>query len=416
VAILLAVAAGAPAFAQSRETIAATVNDELITTYDVRQRARMLLAFSDAEQTQDMMSLAEEQALRTLVDEKLQLQEAAVFNLEVEDQMVDDALGLIAEQSGTDIETNVAELRAAGVEPQTLRDQIRAEIAWENLIKGRYRDSVTIGSDQIDQVLQEIVQSLREPQYRVAEIFMAINTVADEPAVRARMDGVIEQLRAGANFPAIAQQYSDGPTAERGGDLGYQAIGQFPSDIAPVVQGLPVGGVGGPVRAAGGYYVVALIDKRDAASAEQLTLKAVILPVGEGASDADREEARQTLQAATRDVQSCDAADTVASRVEGAFVSDLGTLSGSALQPQVRDALAGVEPGRASAAILSPLGAQVFFLCGREIGGPGLPSRAEIAAQLEDQRLSMLARRYLRDLHREALIDIRGEQAPELAP
>lgn len=408
--------AGTPAHAQATESIAATVNDELITTYDVRQRARMLLAFSEAEQTPEMLALAEEQALRGLIDEKLQLQEARVFELEIPDEMVDNALGLIAEQAGTDVETNLTQLEAAGVQPQTLRDQIRAEIAWEQLIKGRYRDTVSIGSDQIDQVMQEIVQALQEPQYRVAEIFMEINTVAEEPEVRQRMAGVIEQLRAGANFPAIAQQYSEGPTAGRGGDLGYQPINQFPAEVQAAIlrgqggQPLPVGGVAGPIRAAGGYYIIALIDRRDAASAEQLTLKALVLPIGENASDADREEARQALQEAVRNASGCEAAETAASRVEGAFVSDLGTLSGSALQPQVRDALAGVEPGGTSEAIISALGAQVFFLCDRTIGGPGLPSRADIAAQLEDQRLSMLARRYLRDLHREALIEIRGER------
>src|SRR5690606_35782825 len=57
--------------------------------------------------------------------------------------------------------------------------------------------------------------------------------------------------------------------------------------------------------------------------------------------------------------------------------------------------------------------ALVFILCNQEIGGPGVPSRAEIAARMEDQRRSMLSRRYLRDLRREAVIEIRGEARAE---
>ena len=61
--------AALPAHAQVGESVAAKVNDEVITTYDVRQRGKMLLAFSETDQTPEMLALAEEQALRSLIDE-----------------------------------------------------------------------------------------------------------------------------------------------------------------------------------------------------------------------------------------------------------------------------------------------------------------------------------------------------------
>jgi peptidyl-prolyl cis-trans isomerase SurA len=408
---VVALLAAAPAaLAQTGESIAATVNDELITTYDVRQRALMLLAFSEAESTPEMMALAEEQALRSLIDEKLQLQEASNFELTVDDGTVETALASIAEQSGTSLEANLAELAAVGVQPETLREQIRAEIAWDRLVNGRYQNAVMVGSDQVDQAMEELLESLQEPQYRVAEIFFEINNVSDEATVIERVNGVIRQLQAGADFPALAQQYSDAPTASRGGDRGYQPLSQFPPEVAAELQRMQVERVAGPIRVAGGAYIVALIDKRDAASAEQLTLKAIVLPLDAEATDADREAARVRLGEAVGEGGSCDAADEIAARVDGAFVSDLGVLSGASLQPQVRQALAGVEPGGASPAIVSQLGAQVFLLCDRSVGGPGIPTRDQIESQIQAQRVSMLSRRYLRDLHREALIEIRGER------
>lgn len=411
-ALVLAVALGAvaPVRAQTGEGIAATVNDEPITTYEVRQRAALLLAFSETTPSLEVAQIAQEQALRTLIEERLQMQEAAKFELVVSDEQVDEAMQNLAQQSGSDLDSDMAALAAAGVPADTLRNQIRSEIAWSNLVAGRYQDRVRISSDTVNQAMEELVRSLQEPQYRVAEIMIPIENVADEAASRTRAEGVLEQLRQGGNFPELARQNSAALTAQRGGDTGFQTVNQFPPEVAQILPSMPENGVAGPIRAAGAYYIIALIQKRDATSAEQLTLKAIVLPVAEGASEADRQATRARLADAARGASSCDAANTIAEAVDGAFVSDLGTLSAASLQPQVREALASLQPGQATDAILSQLGAQVFILCNREIGGPGVPSRQEIAARMEDQRRSMLSRRYLRDLRREAVIEIRGEQ------
>ncbi len=404
-AVILCLAA--PARAQVGEGIAATVNDEVITTYDVRQRAALLMAFSNVDRTPEILQIAMEEALRDLIDEKLQMQEARRWGVNVDDGTVNSALQMIAEQSGGDLQTNLRELAEAGVSDTTLREQIRSEIAWDNLIQGRFQDSVRSSSDTVDEAMRELMQSLREPQYRVAEIAIPIHAASEEDAARARAEGVLEQLYQGGSFPVLARQYSAAPSAEQGGDTGYLPLSYFPPELAAVIEQLPVGNVAGPVRAPGAWYIVALIDRRDAASAEQLTLRAIFLPLGEGANDADRQAARDRLSQAANGAQGCNAADSIATRVEGAFVSDLGTVAGSALQPQVRAALTGLEPGQVSQPVLQPLGAQVLILCDRAIGGPGVPSREEIAMRMEDQRRSMLSRRYLRDLRREAVIKIR---------
>ncbi len=396
--------AGGAAHAQTGVSVAAIVNDELISTYDVQQRAALLLAFSNAERTPEVIRSAMDQALRSLIDERLQLQEANSYELTIDEETIDAALENIAEQSGADLNENLTALAEAGVPESTLREQLRAQIAWDRLIQGRYRDRVRISSDLVDEAMEEMVQALQEPQYRVAELFFAIDNVNEEQEALARAQGALEQLAQGGSFSAVAQQFSDAESAQRGGILPYQPLSAFPPAVADILSRMQPDRISVPIRAPGGYYVVALVDKRDAASAEQLTLKAIVLPIAEDATADERETARADLQRAAERAAGCDTADAVAERVEGAFVSDLGELSAASLQPQVRQALAGLQPGEATDAISSQLGAQVFMLCDRTIGGPGIPTRQEIAARMEDQRRSMLSRRYLRDLHREAAI------------
>lgn len=405
--VAVAFAMAAPARAQVGESVAAVVNDEIISTYDVRQRMAMLLADSQTQPTPDLMQLVQQEALRSLIEETLQLQEAAQFEIEIPEEQIDGALQSVAAQAGVDYETYRQGLIQAGANEATLRQQIRAYIAWDALVGGRYGARIRIGEDQVDQTLERFTQNLQQTQYRVAEIFFEVANASQEAAALEEAQGVIQQMVQGANFAVMAQQYSDAVTAPQGGDMGYQPIEQFPQEIADQLMRMNPEDVAGPVRSLGGYYIIALIDKRDASSVLQLKLKSIVLPVPETAPRSEREAARIELAQAALTNESCDAADEMASRIEGAFVSDLGTLNAASLQPEVRDAIAEIEPGQATRTLLSPLGAQIFLLCDRQISGPGVPSRDEIRARLEDQRRAMLSRRYLRDLTREAAIDIR---------
>jgi peptidyl-prolyl cis-trans isomerase SurA len=89
------------------------------------------------------------------------------------------------------------------------------------------------------------------------------------------------------------------------------------------------------------------------------------------------------------------------------IVTDLAGLNASALIPQIRDALAGLEPVSATEVLDTAAGLQAFVVCNRALTGPGVPSEEEIEDQLIGQQLSLLARRWLRDLRRDATVEIR---------
>jgi peptidyl-prolyl cis-trans isomerase SurA len=116
---------------------------------------------------------------------------------------------------------------------------------------------------------------------------------------------------------------------------------------------------------------------------------------------------RAALSRAAGRVSGCDGAEAAFGDIEGAIVTPLGELGANALIPEVRDRLSPLDPGEATSVVEGSVGLQVFILCSRTIGGPGVPSPDEIEQQLIGQQLSLLARRWLRDLRREATIDIR---------
>ena len=102
------------ASAQQVEGIAAVVNDQPITTLDVRDRMRLIISSAGVQPTDEMLARIQDQAIRGLVDETLQLQQAREFELDVQEAEVDDAIADIAARSGATVEEVEADLARSG--------------------------------------------------------------------------------------------------------------------------------------------------------------------------------------------------------------------------------------------------------------------------------------------------------------
>ena len=400
----MAVAAGAltltsASFAQQVEGIAAIVNDDPITTVDVRNRMRLIMDAASVELSEEALARIQDQALSGLVDETLQLQQAQEFELEVDEGEVNAALSDIASRNGATLEQITQELAQSGVDVETLRQQIRAEIAWQTLVNGRYRSRVRISDQQIDLALDRYALSAEQTQYRLAEILVEIPGAGNEEQAIGVVRAIYEQLNQGTPFPALAQQFSDAPSSATGGDTGWLTTGQMRPQVLQTAQQMQPGQISNPIRVPGGIMLIAVIDRREGQSVEQFTLQQVTLTTSNITPDR-----RQALSRALSEIESCDNVDTAISGVENAFVSDLGQISANALIPQVRQALSNVEAGQATPLLETAAGLQAFVVCDKGIGGPGVPTRQQIEGQLIDQQVSLLARRWLRDLRRDAAI------------
>lgn len=402
----LAIAPAAPA--QQVEGVAAIVNDEVISTYDVRQRMRLILATTGVRPTEELLLRVQQQAINSLIDERLQLQEAAEFEIEVEQSEIDDAMADLARQNNVSANEIRASLQQAGVDARTLEQQMRAEIAWQIIVSGRFRPRVKVSNDQIDQVIERLAESASKPQYLISEILLEAPPGVDETQFNTAVASVMEQLEQGAPFPAVARQVSSASSAIDGGDVGWVRAGEINPDIEAAIANAEAGQLVGPIDTTDGIYIIALRDKRRATDPERVTLKQVLVPVAAGADAGVFTQAEERLTRAKRRVRGCNEMGEFSGAVDGALVADLGAVAPSDLAPSFRAAVAPLQPGDISAPIRTPAGVVMLGLCARDrTGGAELPSRDQVENRLLDQQLSQLSRRYLRDLRRDATIETR---------
>ena len=260
----------APPPARSTEGIAAVVNDDIISMSDLTARLQLSLVSSGLPNTAETRQRLTPQVLRSLVDERLQLQEASRANISVTDKEINDALGKVAEQNHMQRDQLEKMLSSQGVPRSTLESQIRSTIAWGKLVQRRLRPSIEIGQDEIDQVVQRIQANAGKPEYLAAEIFLAVDSPEREDDVRRLADRLYEQIGQGASFPAVARQFSQSAGATNGGDLGWVQQGQLPEELDTALQQLRPGQATRPIRSVTGYHILMLRDERTVGGANSV--------------------------------------------------------------------------------------------------------------------------------------------------
>lgn len=392
--------------------IAAVVNDEVITAFDLASRLRMVEISSNLPDTAETRQRIAGQVLRALVDEKLQLQEAKRQNVVATDEELNTALAQIEKQNGMQPGQLNEFLKSRGIDRGSLINQLTASIVWAKLVRRLAAQNTEITDEEVDDALKRLKEHANDPQSRIAEIFLPVDNPAQDQEVRNVAVKLIEQMKQGARFSAVAQQFSQSATAAVGGDMGWLRPDQLPPELAAAVAPLKPGELSAPIRTNSGYYLLLVLERRNGntGNGQQETLYdvvQVVFPLPAQASDAVKRAAVTEAQG-LRGAKTCP--DLLKVGQEKAPKSSTeGKISSLNLAPQLRDLITKLGIGQVSEPILQRGGVGVIMVCSKETptGKSGDPTREEVFKSLLRQKLDTVSRRYLRDLRRAAYVDVR---------
>lgn len=388
------------------EGVAAIVNDEPITYFDVRQRTRYLLIRQKVSQvTEEIIKMASDQALSSLINERLQLQEAAKFKVKMSDEEVDQILANQAKGNGSTIQDLFKELNAAGLSIKAYRDSVRAEVLWQKIVMGRYGSRVKISPEQVAANWERIQASADKPQYQVSEIFIEVAAENEDAGALNGAKTIVEKIRAGESFGAYAEEYSYAPSAATSGDLGWVVLGELRPEVAAVIDTIPVGQVSEPIKVQGGYMIIGVRAKHDSTNlSTSLNLKEIVKAIPANADENQWKKINAAFSSAKSQFNgNCKDLDKIA-KANGLKLNNLGTVQENELLPQIKTEIAKLKKGETTPVMNLGKEAVVTVLCDKVVTGADIPTKAQIEDQMHDSELSLIARRYLRDLRREAAI------------
>lgn len=418
--LLVVLLPGLGAQAQNIQRIAVVVNDQVVSAYDLEQRVALIVSSTGVDASGEAGQRLRQQVLRSLIDEKLQLQEAKRLEVEADPKEIQETLDAIAKQNNLTLEQLTETLERSNVNIDTLRDQIHAEIAWSDLVRRRFMSRIAPGDEQIDAVLARIEANAGKAEYQVAEIFLSVESPDDDEEVRRGALRLAEQLKQGAAFNAVARQFSQAATAAVGGDLGWVQEGQLSAEVDKELIALMPGQISAPVRSTGGYYILLLRDKRQAAGTSlggtEVDLRQILLPYSTEklVTIAEPQPTDPAVGAAMQragriigEARSCADMESISKSLGNTALSDGGKIMLRDVPVAFRDVVEVMPVGSVSQPILSPQGIHVVFLCDRREQVSNLPPRDMIEARLNKEALALRARRYLRDLRRDAVVEFR---------
>ncbi|MDP3405904.1 MAG: peptidylprolyl isomerase, partial [Brevundimonas sp.] len=386
----VAAAAARPEFKMA-DGIVATVNDQVITGFDLRQRMLSVIAMSQVQPTEENLPAIQQQALQSLIEERLQAQEIANYEtLVVSDEEVNREIAEMAREAGTTPENYLAFLEQGGIRPAALRAQLRTEIGWRELVGGRFNSRSRVSRAQVEQALRQLNEAAAKPQYLVGEIYLEANRVGGQQAALNGAEQLVQQMIQGAPFQNVARQFSAAPSAVRGGDAGWIVQGTVQPALQAALEVLEVGQLSRPIPVEGGVYIVYMRDKRSGAATSLVTLKQAMIELPEAAGEAEVAAASARLEG-LRSSLTCDNILQRATSEAGLLGSDLGESDVADLAPQFQQVARTAEVNTISSPVRTPLGLHVLAVCGRRVGGADVPSYREVEGRLQNQNLAMLA-------------------------
>jgi len=393
--------------------IAAVVNDEVISVADVMSRLRMVMLSSNLTDSPETRQRIGAQVLRTIVDEKLQTQEAKRQNITATDEEINKALAQIEKQNNMQAGQLDQVLKSHGIERSALVDQLTASIVWQKLVRRLVSQTNVVSDEEIDYALKRAKDTANEPQSRVAEIFLAVDNPQQEDEMRRLAERLTEQMKQGARFSAVAQQFSQSATAAVGGDIGWVRADQLSPELSKAVAQMRPGELSPPIRAAAGYYLLLVLDRRSGRSAgpedSLVHLVQIVFPLPAQATEPMRRAAIAEAQNAKTTAKNCEDLLKIGKEKGSAQLSSEGRLRVDQVTPAMRTIVLGLEVGQTSPPIVQKNGVGVIMMCEKAApsSAPTVPTRDEMGETLMRQRLETLARRYMRDLRRTAFVDVR---------
>lgn len=264
-AISLAAAAllSAPGSAPAQEPdLAARVNGEGITRARLQSSIDASNRLGYGNMTQPgAFKRVQRQVLEQLIAQALLWQEARRQGFVATAAEVDEALERLRQKYGSDNAFRLA-LEENGFTEVSYREDLKRQISVRHWMRETFAQAVAVSDEEVHAFYLANEERFVQPE-QINARHVLITVAPDAPeaevaAARQTIERVLAETKAGADFAALARQHSQGPSAPRGGDLGFFSRGQMVAPFEAAAFALRPGEISDVVRTRFGFHIIKL--------------------------------------------------------------------------------------------------------------------------------------------------------------
>ena len=162
---------------------------------------------------------------------RIQLQEASKLEVPESQEEIQMTLDRIAQGNQTTAEGIIENITSQGVNVDTLIDQIKSELLWNKIVRGRFGSYINISDEEINIIYERTMDSINKVQYDISEIFLGFEDEKEEKESNDLATKLVEQLKNDISFEPVAQQFSQSASSGQGGYIGWVVEGQLDKEI-----------------------------------------------------------------------------------------------------------------------------------------------------------------------------------------
>jgi len=386
---------------QDIQAIAVIVNDEVISRYDVNQRVRLILVTSGIPATEENVKRIEEQAIKALIDEKIQIQEAIKLEVPDSPDEINLMLDNIARSNQTTAEGILESINSQGVNSETLLSQIKSQLLWNKIVRGRFGSYINISDEEVNIIYDRTIQNINNSQYDISEIFIGFEDESEEKEAKELTERLTEQLKNEIAFEPVAQQFSQAPSSGQGGFIGWVSEGQLDPDIISNIKNLEIGSVSNPIKTVNGYYIIKLNGKSEEGGKNHMKNQYDLISVSFDIED------KVMAKDFSDNFISCKRLDSLLENYNQKEVNVIGKRLLQELPKELHKELLEKNAGNALSPRFSNENIDIILICDRKDDIGIQVNRDVIEDNIYSQKMGMMSRRHLRDLRRDAVIEYR---------
>ncbi len=234
------------------DKVVAVVNNEVITLSELQEEAIKEKGSKDVEQ--------EREALNNLIDKRLQLQKARQLGINVTQEEVLAAIEDIKKRNSIpDDQFLTKRLAEENTTLERYKEDVQNQLLLSKLFSREVKTNVLIGEEEVERYYKEHQEDFIQPEeVRIRQILLKVPEKADsaeKERIMAIAEEVFDHLQSGEDFAEMAKKYSQDPSAQRGGDLGFFRRGQMIQVLEEVIFSLEVGEISEPVLSPLGFHL-----------------------------------------------------------------------------------------------------------------------------------------------------------------
>jgi peptidyl-prolyl cis-trans isomerase SurA len=263
-----------PVSGESAETgnrIVALVQDDVITLYELNNKVEEVTGKKCEEikaQGEEYYIETGDKVLDMLIDERIANEKIQELDLKITDDEIDNYIEGLKNDNQWTHEEFLAKLEEQGLTYAKLREKLKEDMERRRLIESEVQSKIVISDEEVEKYYNERSEEYWKPGgVEIAGIFLISQDPADlseKERLIEKGNNILKRLKNGESFGDLAREFSQGPGADEGGNLGTIKVSQINADLLNVVDNLAEGEVSGLIKRDNSVQIIKLLRREGA--------------------------------------------------------------------------------------------------------------------------------------------------------